>query len=503
VEGNNKMNKKHILSTVSLILLTSCGGGGSSGGGNNNPSHAPKNLLPLNVSLNSSSNNQVAGNAISIVDISKLGSHLQYKLTLSNPNSVAVTLTKNGRFALGVDEGWLDHQKSIHGDTYIITKNPNIYNISSHFIKTNNGDDCFNILSINPGSSCSFYVLAGNIGLNFSNQNTFSFPLQYIIYQTDAPANILNVQQCSYTAEINTYNCDNANRTGFTNQFISYKTTPMNGNAPAALFHAFNGFSKDGGHIYMCDQNFNGINCGKYLLNYNNQSNVLTVGAQATAFTLPRQSANRWYAPLVSADGNTAWYVFTNPYQVINSNQPGTVYNIPNIQYSELPGAIMGLDNSFWWNIYNNSANYNSSIYDINSNTFIETNIAYPIAAVATDGVVIGRDDSCWRKTGNNYTSYVPKAIANYIRPQNGSRHITSRNAVYIQMNVPNIVDSNNNTITTNPLTAFYKIHTESGKCEIQLDDYVMTTAATNQWTMGGGQVGKFITSSANVYFGK
>ena len=497
------MNNRYLLSMAGLILLTSCGGSSGGGGSNGNPSITSQALLPLNVLVNGSTTNNMVDDPTSIVDISKIGSHVQYKLTLANPNKVAVTLVKNGRFSLDVDEIWLNYQKSLHGDLYVITKNPNINHISKYFIKTSNEDDCFNLSSIKPGNSCSFYVLAGNMGLNFSNQDTFSFPLQYIIYQTDIPTNILNVRQCTYTPETNMYNCDNTNRPGYLNQFISYKTIPMNGSAPDALFHAFNGFSKDGGHIYMCDQNFNGVNCGKYPLNYNNQTNVLTIGIQAMSFTLPGQSASRLYAPLVSSDGNTAWYVFTNPYQVINSNQPRTIYNVPNMQYSELPGAVMGLDSSFWWSIYNSSTNYKSSIYDSNSNTFIETNISYPIAKVALDGVVIGLDDSCWRKTENNYTSYVPTAIANYVRPQDGSRHITSRSAVYIQMNVPNIVDSDGKPITTNPLTAFYKIHTENGKCEIQLDDYVMTTAATERWTMGGGQVGKFITSSANVYFGK
>ena len=485
--------KKNVLAIVGLMLLTSCGGGGGSGGGGGNPGAIiPQELLPLNVSLKDLSNNNIP-----VIDISKKGSHLQYKLTLTNPNNVAITLIKNAK--IGVDTVWVDYQKQLHGESYAVLQNPNFDAISEYFTKTNHNDDCMNISSINPGNSCSFYVLAVNFGKNTTNQDTFSFPLQYDIYQTNLPANILKVRQCDYDYPSDTFSCLNASKPGFRNQFISYKTIPINGHAPEAVFVThLNGFSKSGRYIYMCDDNYRGINCGRYPLNYDTHANRLTIGVSESLFTLP--GARSGY-PAVTSDGSTAWYAMlsgSGSYSgVVNSNRTATIYNVPNIEYSGCNGAVVGLDGSFWWGVCG-TVNVNSSIYDKNADKFIETNISAPIAQVNQDGVVIALA-SCWRKIGNNHTSYVPQDINNYVyKPGIGRSAITLGNSIFIDMEVPGIVDSHGKQIMI-PLRAWYKIHTKNGKCEIHLDDYTMSGALTDLWTMGWG----FITSSTNTYSGK
>lgn len=376
-------NIEFLLAMTGLILLTSCGSGS-----NNSLNTRSIELLPLKLSIKDLSNN-----SIQFVDIYKIGSHTQYKLVITNPNAVAITLVKNGKISLGIDLAWVDYQKSIYGESYVMAKNPNIDHITKYFTKTSNADDCFNNISIYPNKSCSFYITAVNYGTNNTNQDVFSFPIQYSIYQTDNPSNSLTIRQCAYQVESGKFDCYNANQTVFRAQFINYRTIHINGTAPEAIFHSWNGYSKNGKYLYMCDNNYTGLNCRKYPLSYDLINNKLIIGVSELSFKLPSNYGPRYLAPLVNSNGGTAWYVFYSGftgYYIVNSNQPGTFYKIPNIN-NTIPGyygGVMGADDSYWWNT---NSRYNSSRYDEITNSFVETNIPF-VAGVVLDGIVIGLD---------------------------------------------------------------------------------------------------------------
>ena len=497
-------------------MLSACVGGGGGGNPDPTPTATPKvTLLPLNVSLQ-----DLNGNALASIDVSKYYSHTWYHLTFANPNDVPVRFVPiSGRY-WKPDLIWVDHEAWLHHldrSEYLINYNRGIYAVTEVQKKTDSPNDCFNLhATLAPHASCFFETLASSAPPAWSHiQSTYSYPLTYTIEQADLPQdqfNRLTVAQCKTDGldiqHSEVYDCHNADKPGFKNQFISYATGDIHGAAPNGLSvynNDGNVVSKDGSTVYGCQVSnivesrvfYN--KCTKSVLHYDVLQNTLTLESPPVAtFTLGEGFVTRDGAPYVTPSGDTAWFVIGDirheNYKLINSNNPSIYwggycnlrpeYCIPNMENSGYINAVMGLDGTFWWNPGNGEQTYNADIYDGTSNAFNATNIR-GVIGVNADGTVIGsdphgswRDIGCWRKSGNNYQAYVKQTIQNFILPEGEYLQEWSElgNNVYAKMDMPGAVDGVGNTSSQDSqfhAYAYYKIHTENGKCEVDYDDFI------------------------------
>jgi len=510
--------KTLIIAIISTGLITACGGGGGSSGGGGGDKPGPSaTLVPLNITLH-----DLNDNTISFIDISKVGSHTEYKLTFTNINKVSVTPPQS----VEVDGNWFGYQMTLakeSGDEYIYKHNPGVRLTTRYFKKTNNNDDCFNKTSIAPNSSCSFYLLAFNKDTNNTDKDTFNYPMSYSFSQYGKITNKLKVEQCTYdSSRTPEYNCSNMKEPGYQNQFITYKMLPINGKAPKIISEIQNtGYDVNGEYLYKCGGGITGFDCGKYPLIYDETNNILSLSDTPTStFTITGSgiSYKELDGVFVTPDSNSAWYVFYNMhigYRLVNSNQPNLVWEggvgagrVPNMEYSTFNGAIMGLDGTFWFNPSNTEEAFNADIYDANTNSFKETNIPV-VLATTTDGTVLGAEKGtfgCWKKVGSDFKSYSKTLVANYIKPYDGIETMQSSNYQYVQMDIPNIVDNSGNQFSSSETPkGYYKVHTENNKCEVQLDDFVVDRAQTTKYTYGGNlYTGDIVVAPiSSVYIGK
>jgi hypothetical protein len=507
MKKNTMVNK--ILGLISLSLLSACngGGGGSSGGGGGGGT-TPTTLVPLTVTTTDLNNN-----VLPYVDISLLGSHTEYKLKFTNPNSVAVTVpfptALNTDFA---DQNWIGNQINTYGANYLANYNPGAYYTSSLFTKTSNADDCFNTSSIASGGYCAFYTYAYNMGKNNTSQSTFNYPLAYNIYTTDR-LTMLVVQQCNSLGGIPTqYNCSNESAPGYSNQFITYKMLPVNGSTNITA-NNYGYISNAGNYSYSC----NGANCASYPITYNSGSNSLNVSSTpSNTFTLATPTGVSQIYP--SLAGTQAWvtlYDNVNGYRLINSESPSVILSsqcyssgnsqpcVPNINTTPATGqgyGIVGLDGSFWW-----VTGISLDVYVPSQHTFVTTN-AYG-GAVNADGTLIlgGQGAGCYRTSGG-YTSYTKQNMANYVPPYQEAVYITTAQYNYLEMQIPNLVTADGGAVL---LYGYYKVHTENGLCQVEPDDYITPsiggTSTFTQYGLVSSTLSStaFVTPIANIYQGQ
>ncbi|MBP9742421.1 MAG: hypothetical protein KBD37_03590 [Burkholderiales bacterium] len=512
----NRMALVKVLPIV--FILAACNGSGSGGGSSGETSSNDSYnmaLVPLVITTMDLDNK-----VLPYVDISKIGSHTTYKLKFTNPNGVAVTvpsvnLPDGSTYYLNsdfYDQNWLYAQQQKYGEDYLDMYNPGLGIISGYFTKNNNTDNCFNTGSITAGGSCSFYIYAFNPGGNYTNNTTFSYPLAYLIQSVDHKSS-LTVQQCTYNYPTDPaeYNCSNESAPGYASQFITYKMNAANGNTniPEDKYNAYAyAVAQNGNWIYECTAYV----CNKYALNYSSSANSLMQADIATStiglHSLWDASARGVYPEL---DGSQTWvstYSMVNGYSLINTESPDVVLTddchnnkpcAPNINgwagFGIMAGT-RGLDGSMWWD----TNGFGSDKYIPSLHTFVTTNIP-SISAVNTDGTIIS-GLTCYRP-GLSYTSYISQPFLNYIVPSSGYDYVASNVYNYVLMEVPDLFNSDGNKAI---LTAYYKIHTENGLCEVEADDYV-TSALANKieygldWFNGSGNAK--VAPIASFYLGK
>jgi hypothetical protein len=213
-----------------------------------------------------------------------------------------------------------------------------------------------------------------------------------------------------------------------------------------------------------------------------------------------------------SIDGSNVWvssYSNNKGYYLVNTARPNNLLTsfcppglpcVPNINFTIAAGSlhgITGLDGSFWWNI--DDGFYSADIYDPIAQTFVETNIPV-VVGVNTDGVIIGFSKGkpgCWT-VGSSYTSYVYRGpLLNYVEPEAGTNVKSDGLYNYMEMPVPEIIRDVN-------ATAYYKVHTENGLCQINPDDYTYWVSQTNKYSLGISSIDKpyKVTSISNIYMG-
>jgi hypothetical protein len=513
VEGeiDMRINIKNMLLWILVLTgLTACGGGGgaSSIRDQNIIPDIIKDLSPLKINMLDLNNNP-----IQYIDISKIGSHTLYKLKFTNINNVAVDL---GYLGSG------DYYYLAMADSMGMTQESYRENYAPGgayrlHMKTPNSDNCLNQADENgwtplePGGSCSYYTYALNDGTNFTTQDMFAEPVSYTLLNTSLHLS-LEVVQCTRSGGGNNpiqYNCSNMTKPGFSEQFISYRILPINGTTNIIPDISYgNDINQDGDWFWRCTS----TECNKYSLNYDRAKNTLIRS------TIPESTITIYGGVYIqeiypSIDGSNVWvssYNNREGYKLVNTAMPNTLLTsycgsgrpcVPFINATSTLGfkGIIGLDGSFWWDT---GADYNADIYDPISQTFVQTNIP-TVVGVNPDGTVIGFSDGkpgCWN-SGSSYTSYIYRgALLNYTPPF--STHVVNAaKNVYMEMPVPGIIGN-----FSTYLTAYYKVHTENGLCQVDLDDYTYRVSWTNKYTLGGSGIFHdtfSVTSIDNVYLGK
>src|SRR6185437_475725 len=509
----SKAAKNIILYFMVLAGIVACGGSGeNNGGGRNIQPETVTTLSPLKISILDLNNNPIP-----YVDISKIGSHTLYKLKFININSVAINLSNVGNTP---DYYYAALAQSMGASTESYIANYAPGSVYGHFTKTSNTDDCLNQMQTTSSgisatrlesvNSCSYYMYAANGGNNYTTKDTFSQPVSYFISTDKFPENkylTLSVVQCSSTGSAISpgYNCSNMFAPGFSDQFITYKMLPINGVTNVMLFNAYGDtLSRDGNWLWNCTIS----TCNKYALNSNGTANTLT---QTSISTIEINSGGQNIETLYSAiDGSNVWvssYSNKNGYYLVNTAKPNTLLTsdcggkrpcVPNINTSSnlFPNGVVGLDGSFWWNT---GSDTNADVYDVKNQTFIQSNIP-GVVGVNADGTVIGFSvgtPGCWI-VGSNESSYIYRGpLLNYIAPDTGTNVQNGKENVYLLMAVPGVIGGQ-------ALTAYYKIHTENGLCQINLDDYTYWVSQTNNYSLGAGSLNNqfSVTSISNTYSG-
>ncbi|MCC2624337.1 MAG: hypothetical protein K0R14_210 [Burkholderiales bacterium] len=511
------MKKNILLAIIILFGITACGGGGGGGSGPNPPAPAPPstvNLVPLKIAMLDLNDNPIA-----YFDISKIGSHLIYKLQFTNPNPISINAYN---FAMPDYYSTVQAQKKgISVESY--EANYQAAGIQyGDAIKTSNSDDCFNQMQdgttqvlLAPGASCSYYTYFANLGNNHSNKDTFTVPVSYTIADPNSAVNSLDVVQCSRSGmppNPFVYDCSNMSKPGFAEQFITYKALPINGNTNFVPANPYgHNVSKDGNWFWSCTT----TNCNKYALNYDSTTNTLTQSMTSTAYTVHysgRNIADLYVAP----DGSNVWvssYSKELGFALVNTSNPNVLFDdggmgnyVPDMDttvFADYPNGVVGLDGSFWW-----STGIGADIYDPVTQSFIKTNID-DISGVNADGTVIGFYNgkaACFDR-GPDYTSYIYRGqLLNYTAPSKGSIATNYGQNVYMLMYVPGIVHYSGVGVA---LEAYYKVHTENGKCEINLDDYTLINNGfyngIDQYLLSTAKDYSTpfqVISAANVYYG-
>ncbi|MCC2644929.1 MAG: hypothetical protein K0R94_707 [Burkholderiales bacterium] len=483
------MKRIILLAIITLLGLTACGGGG--GGSSNAPiptPPAPVTLSPLKIALLDLNDNPVP-----YADISKIGSHAVYKLKFTNINNIKIYL---GFDAPEYDLYAQAQKMGMTIESYIYNYLPSGAQYGAA-VKNNNFDNCFNYIesgastvTLESGASCSYYTYFANMSNNNSNKDTFTVPVSYTIRGHDDASVGLDVVQCTGSDASSNYDCSNMTKPGFSEQFITYKALPINGTSNLLPFNPFGGvISQDGNWYWSCTTG----TCNKYALNYDNVANILTQAAKPTIINIFNSYRNiEMLYP--SLDGSNVWVTsFTNKkgFALVNTDNPDVMYDdncpsshcVPDIDSSLNLAAngVIGLDGSFWWD-----TGVMSDIYDPKTQSFIKTNIT-GVSGVNADGTVIGvynGKTSCFDR-GPDYTSYIYRGpLLNFSQTVEGTVAINYQQNVYLLMDLHGIFSySATSSILPRP---YYKVHTENGKCEINLDDYTLINGATNQYTIGG-----------------
>jgi hypothetical protein len=508
--------QKLIIYCLILLGLNGCGGGGGNGsnGEDNLLLDEAKVLSPLQIATLDLNNNPIP-----YIDIGKIGIHTVYKLKFTNTNEVSVNLTGIGDTPDSYDFA-MAQSMGITYEEYWANYAPT--SVDRIHVTTSNADDCLNqaktsssgasYTPLEPGASCSYYTYAYNIGNNHSNESMFTQPVSYFIYGAKsygAKSNLMVVQCSKVSSNPPDYNCNNMKKPGFSSQFIKYKMLPLNGSTNLPYFGYGGTISKNGNWFWSC----NDISCNQYAINYNESNNSLIKAANPSNTVAMIDLAKRIMSLYSSLDGTSAWvssYNKSSGYSLVNTARPNVILSsictggtpcVPhlddNYPLDFVPGVI-GLDGSFWWN----NQNYPADVFDPVAQTFLATNIP-SVKGVNSDGVVIaysGGVPGCWTKSAVKgiYTYRGP--LLNYINPMNSSSNgnfASSFTHVYMRMVVDELINAR--------LQAYYKVHTENGLCQLNLDDYTFKVPDIKPYLYAfpsNTESFSQVISTSNVYLG-
>lgn len=508
--------KKMIIGFIMLTGLVACSGGG---GGSSINDEIPDaiidgGLTPLKIEMLDLNNKP-----LEYIDVSKIGSHMLYKLKFTNINIVDVEL----KYLLkGPSDYYEDVMAQKLGESLEIYRARHPGAALREYVRTSNSDDCLvqmnsaQFTPLVPGQSCSYYTYAGNDGQNKTANDTFTEPVSYFIYSSsiiNGRTASLNVVQCTETEPYPNYkyDCSNMSKPGFSEQFIKYKILPINGITNFAPHNVDRWtLSQDGKLLWTCSktENFTKTICDQYTMDYNSQNNTLTQSVTPIQSLQVAFSSGSIDAIYPSLDGSNVWvsrYDMKSGFSLVNTAKPdillwecGYPPCVPNIDTTPSVGTngVVGLDGSFWWN-----TNVTADIYDPIAQTFIKTNIT-AVAGVTPDGVIIGFSNGkpgCF-DAGDSYTSYKYRGpLLNYVYPSIGTHVSKDDKNVYFYMEVPGIIG-----IATE--YGYYKVHTENGLCELRPDDYTSVVSDTSSYSLGMSILNNyrtfFVTPASNMYTG-
>jgi hypothetical protein len=293
---------------------------------------------------------------------------------------------------------------------------------------------------------------------------------------------------------------------GFLEQFISYKMLPVNGTTNFVS----NGYGMtfSGYWSWGCQDEIYPFSCSKSAINYDKINNSLMLNSNPS-YTVSLVNAGTSIEHIYpSIDENSAWVSIWNNstgFRLVNTAESDFVWGsycfndyrcVPNINTSEKiwNNGVIGLDGSFWWN-----TSISADVYNSITKNFESTNI-YSVYGVNKDGVVIawqkGDTLACWVRGANN-TSYVYRGkLLNYTYFNKTPDLKGNADNMYVQQPVPNIKYSRSIEY------AYYKIHTENGKCELDLDDYTYIVSVSNNYYLFFDGITSKVAPIDNIYTG-
>jgi hypothetical protein len=450
---------------ISSAILAAC----NSGGGTPAPITSPP--PPIYPNLNSDSVKPIIfktlkldNSALTSIDLSELGGHAKYKISITNPNTYSMNVLKLN-FADNASKGNYYFSKNAESD--------NCFNQS--WYKTSESGS---ILEMPANASCSLYTTSfwlsssyggGSDRINYTMTHDNDFGINIV---GNKEVNGWCTKKCTpIGTNINPTTTVESNK-------VSYKTMSLKLTNNTVL----NTLQVDGialGGNYMFSSGIaspNKVEFTRYEVSYNETSKDLNIVGGGTDFG-PTYSFNPAKTPDISGFSVNK----EGEYISFNFKDFGTIFWVMGIGSYTSTGlsdvntiALQGLDNNIWWNsevggkLYYQSFNNFKAIKPLNE---ISLNSNLP----STNSTILGVDQysnfviktggnvDCYRKLSNNPVTYSLAIRAMSFTAL--SDHLISVNNLYTNHAVlPNLYYSINGNEATLPFDIYYVV--DAGLCQ-------------------------------------
>ena len=480
---------KFFILAVCGFILNGCGGGSAGSSNVNNSSSKLQSLQLKATPLISKAG--IAPNGTNILDLSTIGGHTDFSITITNPNTVAV-----GRPYVAIPFSWPN----------IKTNSPSEIIPIIYFYHTQASDDCSSSNMMPANSTCKIYATMLWMP-SVDDTQVYQIPLD-LIYDdliTPHPAvpNWRNtrVSKCGYVPESKSIDdvCKDKS------MMLYYKTSK------GQLANLGGNSSLDGSTIFI-GHSHSGSPIEQHSLSYINESVV--IGSSINTSSAPDISSSTFVFDVKPTyDGSALFWAIANDPTVDLTSSAHCFLGIGqcNNWFYNYKGDntnsgrfTVGLDGSFWvgGDDFIKHTLAVAQIYDKVTDKFIPSNImSERLCGINPDGVAIDMVESqvgdnhtatftCYRKTSSDYTSYESQPLLNF--NANPNKYFTiapiqAYNSVYVAMPIPHLytVDSQTTYEKVSSPMGYYKIHTENGKCEVEPDGEYF---AFTQYTDGPSQ---------------
>ena len=499
-----EMMMKLLILAICGLILNGCGGGGGSSG-SSNTSNTNSKLQSLQLKATPLiSKAGIAPNGTNILDLSTIGGHTDFTITITNPNVVAV-----GRPYVAIPFTW----------TALPTNGPSGAVPPIYFYHTQASDDCSLSNTMPANSTCKIYATMLWMP-SVDDTQVYQIPLD-IMYDdliTPHPAvpnwHNIRVSKCGYVPESKSIDdvCKDKS------MMLYYKTSrgqlvdSTQWSSSRICYFGICNYPSLDGETWFTGIAKSGYSIEQQPVTYINESLILG-GAISTTAAPDISSGTFIFDIKPTYDGSVLfWAIADDPYVDLTSSEHcflgigqcnNSFYNYKG-DNTNSGRFTVGLDGSFWvgGDDFIKHTLAVAQIYDKVTDKFIPSNImSERLYGINPDGVAIDMVESqvgdnhtatftCYRKTSSDYTSYESQPLLNF--NANPNKYFTmapiqAYNSVYVAMPIPHLytVDSQTTYEKEASPMGYYKINTENGKCEVEPDGEYF---AFTQYTDGPSQ---------------